>query len=50
MIRELHARLISFDVPSYGKVRVEIDINYTDGQPGQYHLAAYPIERLKIVQ
>lgn len=47
VIQELHARLVSFDAPSFGKVKIEVEMNYRDGQLNVYHLAAYPVETLK---
>lgn len=47
MIRDLHARLVAFDPPSVGKVKIEVEMNYRDGQLHVYHLAAYPVETLK---
>lgn len=48
VIKELHSRLVSFDAPSYGKVKIEVEMNYTDGALRVYHLAAYPVETLKV--
>lgn len=47
VIRELYGRLVTFDPPPFGKVKVEIELNYTEGQLNRYHLAAYPVETLK---
>ena len=47
VMRELHDRLVTFDPPPFGKVKVEIELNYTEGGLRMYHLAAYPVETLK---
>jgi hypothetical protein len=47
VIRELHGRLVEFQSPSFGKVKIEIEMNYADGELLRYQLAAYPVESLK---
>jgi hypothetical protein len=47
VIRELHSRLVTFDAPSFGKVKIDVELNYADGALRVYHLAAYPVETLK---
>lgn len=47
ILRELTERLAEFDPPAYGKVNIEIQMNYRDAQLGDTNLAAYPMEMLK---
>ena len=39
--------MASFDAPSFGKVKIDIEMNYAEGAMRVYHLAAYPVETLK---
>lgn len=45
--RELCERLASFEPPPFGKVKIEIDMGYIDGNLHKTQLAAYPMETLK---
>ena len=47
ILRELTERMSEFEPPAYGKVFVEIEMNYRDAQLGDSVLAAYPREMLK---
>jgi hypothetical protein len=38
---------VTFDPPPFGKVKVEIEIGYHEGELNRYTLAAYPVETLK---
>jgi hypothetical protein len=43
----LHERLVTFDPPPFGKVRVEIELNYAEAGLRAWHLSAYPVETFK---
>jgi hypothetical protein len=47
VIRELAERLVTFDPPPFGKVRVEIEMNYAEAALKGFHLCAYPVETFK---
>lgn len=47
ILRELTERMSEFEPPAYGKVFIEIEMNYRDAQLGDAALAAYPREQIK---
>ena len=47
IMRELAERMVTFEPPPFGKVKIDIEMNYADGQLSRTHLAAYPVETLK---
>ncbi|MBA3752757.1 MAG: hypothetical protein H0X01_01115 [Nitrospira sp.] len=47
IMRKLSDRLGAFDPPPFGKVKIELELNYTEGQLHRTHLAAYPVETVK---
>lgn len=47
ILRELMERMSEFEPPAYGKVFIEIEMNYRDAQLGDSVLAAYPRGQIK---
>jgi hypothetical protein len=39
--------LVAFDAPPFGKVKVEIELNYADAGLKTWNLSAYPLEVFK---
>ena len=47
VMKELCERLVEFEAPTYGKVVIAVELNYTEGQLATYEVAAYPREKFK---
>ena len=47
VVEEIERRLRTCEPPAFGKMRIEIELNYTGQQMNQYHLAVYAVERFK---
>lgn len=45
--RELVERLSTFEPPPFGKVKIEVEMNYRDAQLNCTNLSAYFVETLK---
>ena len=47
VVEEIERRLRTCEPPRFGKVRVELELNYADGRMNLFHLAAYAVETVK---
>ena len=49
VMRDLHDRLIEFSEPMHGRVKIELELHYRDGQLMEWEVEARPREKFKRV-